>query len=96
VAGSCEYGDEPSGSGAAELVIICAVHRRYPRKALFCRSVNQRILGARVLVSQPVTLGGSLKYVRSEVLTAVKMFMLDNATWTSRDRPAFRRSILPV
>jgi hypothetical protein len=25
VADFCEYGDEPSGSGATELVIVCAV-----------------------------------------------------------------------
>jgi hypothetical protein len=27
VAGSCKYGDEPSGSGATELVTVDTIHR---------------------------------------------------------------------
>jgi hypothetical protein len=38
VAGSCEYGDEPSGSGAAELVIYSTIH--YANVGLFAEEVS--------------------------------------------------------
>jgi hypothetical protein len=36
VAGSCEYDDEPSGSGATELVIVHCLVKQVRAQALLC------------------------------------------------------------
>jgi hypothetical protein len=39
VAGSCEYGDEPSGSDATELVCVCVyIYKQMPH---YCKEVAQ-------------------------------------------------------